>query len=226
MRLGLGLGISRTMALGGGTPALPTANLRGDYRGDALGTDASGTGNTLTLTGTSSGATLNGLATTRFNGTTDRADRAVFDLGAAGAITIVSVVNVLSVGSGQKTIVSYGDGAFDTHGIGHDAGIARSINGVVAGDGTTDLTAGWHVVITVQTDDPSTDRLYVDGAEEGSGASGVGAVADGLAFGIGRLVAATQYPNMDLARCLVYAENCDSDKRAAIFAALTAEYAL
>jgi hypothetical protein len=221
--LGLGMGMSR-YTQGSSVPPLPTAGLRGLYYGDmgyggGAWNDQSGIGNHLTLTGTSVGTSLNGLATVDFNGTGDSALRDVFSLGAAGTVSIFGVVQVLG-GSGDDGICHYSDNVFDGHGFGVDDGVALLQNAITSQVGTVNLASGWHCVGTVQRAQVNTDRLYVNGVQDATQAS-ASSVADNLGFYIG--LGNGAFSNVRVAAVAVYNVAVDV---AAVTAALMGRYAL
>jgi hypothetical protein len=166
--------------------------------------DQSGTGNNLTVTGAIAGANLNGRPTVSFDGVNDIADCNPFDLGAAGAVSICAVCKQGGPIVAEQVVASYGDGAFDIHGFGANSGsIARVANAIGGADGSVNIQSAWRRCVTIQTDDPSTDVLYVDNVSDATQA-GVGNVADGLILAVGHIAGSTKYFNGLIAEVLVY----------------------
>ena len=221
----LGIGISMTSrgVTSSGESFSPTdiAGLAGWYISDTgfvaetSWEDQSEAGNDLTVSGATVGSDLNGRATVSFDGTNDGATRDVFNLGAAGAVSIFVVCKINVGNIGRQVIAMYGDGAFDCHGFGGNPTTAHVINGVLSENGTTNLSSAWNVVGTIQTDDASTDYLYVNNAAEADQA-GVGNVADDLLFALGRYTGAAEWCKCQIAEVVVYAAALSSDDRAAL----------
>jgi len=220
-------GRGRTAIAGGGGPPGPASitGLRGLYLSDtSLATDQSGTGNTLTLSAVTAGSVQNGHTAARFDGTTSSAVRAVFALGAAGAITIFAVAKVISNGVGDKAIASYGDGAFDAHGMGHNGGVALLQNAVASQVGSGSLAA-FRRMCTTQEASAGTDRLYLDGVQDAT-QSAVGPVANSLELAIGRAAGGGQAANIDVLAVAVYAASLTAPQRLVLDTWAAARYAL
>lgn len=153
--------------------------------------DQSGIGNNLTLTGTSAvAAGLNGHQYIHV-ATGEKALKASFSKGSAGAITIAAVIRMgaqpypAAMPSADGNLVYYSDGVFDGQILGlravHGWAIAAgdAINGLTSG--TYDANAGWLIVVFTATAGGAS-YLYISGDRDIVVPVTGGAIADGKPF--------------------------------------------
>jgi hypothetical protein len=225
--------IRRAYSVALGLPATPPVvgqTLVGRYIADfgyggGMWIDASGTGNDLTLTGTSVGADLNGRPTVLFNGTSDTAVQAVMALGGTGISVFLAAKYV--AGAANKGLCSYSDSVFLGTGIVLDAGPVVAFKALAVGfiDGTTNPTGAWHQLGYTSALSGSGD-LWVDNVSEAAIGFIGASVPDSLAFRLGAFDESglLRYGNVQIAECLVYQGVVSAGDRTNIAAYLTAQW--
>lgn len=222
--IGIGIGLNASRNAGGAIPFAPSdlSGLVGDFDPAGAGgiaTDQSGTGNTLTLTGTAAGGGLNGHATRLFDGVDDEATRASFALAGGDGTTFVVVCKTITA-PGFKGLVSY-NGA-NNHSLYATWSTGPNYcNGVTTTEGPS--IAAWSRVVA--TDTPGAMRLYVDGVATGAAAVPSNAFSTPGDFAIGSLSAGS-FANVDIARVLVYSRALTAGELTQIDDYLTDTYGL
>ena len=205
--LGLGLGMAMFRGAGAAFTPASLSGLIADYNPDngyVAGTswaDSSGTGNNLTLTGTTAGSLQNGHHTVSV-ANTDDANLASLTLGGAGALTYVAVFNGTTTAGANQPLISYPPATNNHRMYWHEASIGPAYwNGNNTALTGPAINGAWHILSSTDTGIGTGNvALLVDNVAVNPAVNGTGAVpTSGTAF---NLFAATC--SLTLARVLVY----------------------